>query len=437
MKKITRRANAALLVAAMLIVGLAVYLIRLADDGQDWVMFRANGTVYSGGVLNVGTLTDRRGVTLARAGDGVYYYADDYTTRMACFHAVGDYTGNIGTGAVNAFAYKLAGYNFVSGVKRGGDTVALTVDASLNVTAYNALWGRKGAVLVSNYKTGEILCMVSSPSYDPQNPPSSLEGAAYEGVYINRTISSAFTPGSIFKIVTLCAALENIDDLYSRKFSCAGSVDIGADTVVCTGYHGEQTIEQAFANSCNCAFAEISIELGPELLMKYAGDYGLTSSHELDGVETAAGSFDKPMNDVQTAWAGIGQFNDLVTPYGFLRTVSAIANGGMVKEPHILVKHGLSGSSRLVSESTANTVADMMHYNVLNTYGTWNFPDLNISAKTGTAEVGDGTSHAWIAGFLDDAENPLAFVVIVENAGGGLANAGPVANAVLQAAVAS
>lgn len=435
MKKIKKRANAALLISGFLMIGLAIYLVRLADNGQDWVMFRANSSVYSGGALNVGTLTDRNGVTLAHAGGGSYYYADDYSTRVACFHAVGDYTGNIGAGAVNAFAYKLAGYNFISGVKSEGATLALTIDAELNIAAYNALYGRRGAVLVSNYKTGEILCMVSSPGYDPQNPPASLEGAGYEGVFLNRGLSSSFTPGSIFKLVTLAAAIENIDDLYTRRFSCAGSVEIGADKVTCTGWHGEQTIEQALSNSCNCAFAEISIELGGQTLADYALKSGMLSAHDLDGITTAAGSFEIPDSDTDVAWAGIGQFNDLVTPYSFLRYVSAIASGGAVNEPHILLKHGSSSSARLLSAATAEKLASMMSYNVLNSYGTWNFPNLNICAKTGTAEVGDGTSHAWITGFLDDPDSPLAFVVLVENGGGGLAVAGPVANVVLQAAV--
>ena len=77
----------------------------------------------------------------------------------------------------------------------------------------------------------------------------------------------------------------------------------------------------------------------------------------------------------------------------------------------------------------------MMHYNVVYSYGQWNFPNLDLCAKTGTAEVGDGTSHAWFAGFLADEAHPYAFVVIVEHGGGGLGNAGPVANALLQAAV--
>jgi peptidoglycan glycosyltransferase len=77
----------------------------------------------------------------------------------------------------------------------------------------------------------------------------------------------------------------------------------------------------------------------------------------------------------------------------------------------------------------------MMSYNVVYSYGEWRFPGLKLCAKTGTAEVGNGSSHAWFAGFLDSEEFPLAFVVLVENGGGGLAAAGPVANSVLQAAV--
>jgi len=89
----------------------------------------------------------------------------------------------------------------------------------------------------------------------------------------------------------------------------------------------------------------------------------------------------------------------------------------------------------LLSGTTANKLRDMMNYNVSAHYGTNRFPGLNLCAKTGTAEVGDGTSHAWFTGFLLDDAHPYAFVVLVENAGGGLTNAGAVANTVLQAAV--
>ena len=290
--------------------------------------------------------------------------------------------------------------------------------------------------MVSDYKTGEILCMVSTPSYDPQNPPVSVEGSEYEGVYINRCISSVYTPGSVFKPVTLAAALETPDMTANRKFFCSGVLDLDGDAVTCPSAHGEQDIRRVFANSCNCAFAELSLELGAETIREYAEAYGFLSAHKLDGITTAAGGFDMPETAAETAWAGIGQYNDLVSPFSLLRFVSATANGGLLKEPHILQgkAYEKKAGSRLIKADTASELKEMMRYNVTDSYGVWNFPDHAVCAKTGTAEVGDGTSHAWITGFIDDEEYPFAFTVIVENGGGGLAVAAPVASAVLRAA---
>ena len=437
MKKVKNRAQSALIIAALIIVGICVYLVRLADDGQAWATFSANRHIYSDGVLDTGTVLDRNGVVLAHAGDGTYYYADNESVRKACLHVVGDYGGYIGTGALSVFSDRLANYSFVNGVYSmdgEGGSLQLTIDSALNVAAYNALYGRKGVVLISNYETGEILCMVSSPSFDPNITPD-LDSGSYEGVYINRAISSTFTPGSVFKLVTLAAAIENLDGLYSRTFTCTGSLQVGGDTVTCAGYHGQQTIEQAFANSCNSAFAELSLELGADTLEAYATKLGLTRAHALNGIATAAGSFEKATEGTSDlAWSGIGQYNDLVSPYALLRLVGAIANGGTVVEP-TLIRGEQSGKTNLLSQETAEAIAEMMAYNVSYSYGTWNFPGLDISAKTGTAEVGDGTTHAWFIGFSNDSDHPLAFVVLVENGGGGLSVAGSLANTVLQVAV--
>lgn len=439
MKKIRRRANAALLLATFLILGVVIYMVRLAEDGDDWAMFRANDSVYENGILNVGTVTDRNGLMLAHAGDGVYGYADEWITRVSCLHVVGDFGGRIGTGVLTQFSDKLAGYSMINGTYSAdgkGKTVELSVDANLNAVAYNALGGQSGCVLLSNYETGEILCMVSAPSYDPTASDGSNAG---EGAYLNRTISSTYTPGSVFKLVTLTAALEQIPDLYSRSFTCEGSVMVDGNQVTCTGYHGTQTIEQALANSCNCAFAELALELGSDTLAAYTEALGLCSSQELDGISTAAGSFEKAeAGSSDLAWSGIGQYKDLVSPYGMLRLVSAIANGGEVVEPTLFCRSGLFShpdTERLMDEGTAGKVKDMMSYTVQYAYGAGTFSNLPVCAKTGTAEVGDGTSHAWIVGFVDDPETPLAFTVVVEHGGGGLRTAGPIANAVLQAAV--
>lgn len=424
MKKVKRRATAALLIAALLAVGLAVYLVRLADDGGAWASY------FSGGTPG-GTILDRNGVVLYSSDEDGYSFAEDWSTRVSCYHLLGDPNGNVRTGALRQFRDRLAGYSFVEGAT-SGKTISLSVDSPLNVTAYSALAGRNGAVMLMDYTTGEVLCMVSSPGDDPENPSS--EPA--DGTYLNKCLSSSFTPGSVFKLVTLAAAIDNIPDLFERSLWCEGEMIVDGALLTCTGNHGSQTIEQALANSCNCAFGTLALELGPELMAEYAEKLGMTASLQLDGMDVLPGSFTKgEAGSVGLAWSGVGQYEDLVCPYAMLRYVSAIANGGSVYEPTLLGHGSLDRETELLSAETAQRIAEMMNYNVQNAYGSWVFPGLDVSAKTGTAEVGDGTSHAWMTGFLNDPAHPYAFVVILEHAGGGLANAGPVANTVLQAAV--
>ena len=439
MKKIRNRSVFSLLIAAVLVAGLTFLTAKLAKNGRDWAMFRADQSVFNEGVLSTGTVTDRGGIVLATAADGKATYAADATVRKACLHAVGDWQGNIGTGALSVFNFKLAGYDMLNGVaslNSAGGTAELSIDSKLNVAALSALGNRRGAVLLENYKTGEILCMVSTPTYDPANPPD-LSQPTYEGAYLNRCLSSTFTPGSVFKLVTLAAAIENRPDLESEAFECAGSVKVGADTVNCTGVHGNQTIEQALSHSCNCAFSQLSQELGADVIASYADKLGLTKKLSVSGIATAAGSVEKGQDGtVNLSWMGIGQYNDQVTPIAMLRLASAIANGGEAEEP-VLLKGAHTSATKLMEQDTADRIKDMMAYNVTAAYGASRFPGLSLCAKTGTAERGDGTSNAWFVGFLNDSDHPYAVTVCIEKGGGGLANAGPVANAVLQAAVAA
>ena len=120
----------------------------------------------------------------------------------------------------------------------------------------------------------------------------------------------------------------------------------------------------------------------------------------------------------------IGPDDEMPTPNEAAKLMQMLANGGVAAGP--VLRHGEPAQqTRLLSETTAAAVKDMMNYNVVYSYGTWNFPDLPLCAKSGTAEVGDGTSHAWFTGFLDDPDHPYAFVVVIEHGGGGLSQAGP------------
>lgn len=452
MKKIEQRAILCCVLALVLALGLSVFLVRYLVRGGSWVSSPFNRHLYNtSGQLAVGTVLDRDGDVLSGVENGQRTYYDNATVRKATLHAVGDLQGNIGTGALNAFADKLTGYNLLNGAfgaAQGGE-LYLTIDARYNYEAYEALNGHAGTVAVYNYKTGEILCMVSAPSYDPLNVPEDIEtNPRYEGAYLNRFLSSTFTPGSIFKTVTLTAALEKIPDLDSRTWTCEGSVQIGDETIVCSGTHGQQNIGDAFANSCNVVFAQLAQELGASTMKQYTDKAGLTDSYSVDGLPTAKGSFAwEGISDGQLGWAGVGQGQDQVNPCAMMCYMGAIANGGKAAKPYLIYKTvsplglpslpRLNGkTSQLIASDTAEILAEMMAQNVQKTYGTGRFPNMDICAKSGTAEVGEGkTPHAWFTGFLRNEDAPYAFVVLVENGGGGSSVAGTVAGKVLDVIV--
>ena len=203
MRKIERRAMLCLLLAAALSLGLVVFAFRFFLYGGKWVSFAANRHLYnSQGQLSVGRVLDRDGDLLSwvdENGDRAYY--DNATVRKATLHVVGDAQGRIGSGALVAFADKLSGYHLLTGAYSpmgAGNDLYLTVDARLNYEAYTAMNGKKGAVAIYNYKTGEVLCLFSSPTFDPEAPPDIQEGdTTYDGVYLNRALSSTFVPGSV------------------------------------------------------------------------------------------------------------------------------------------------------------------------------------------------------------------------------------------------
>ena len=188
MRKIEKRAAMCLLLAAALLLGLVFFCFRFVAYGGKWVSFAANRHLYnSRGQLSVGRVLDRDGDVLSWVDDdGNRRYYESEIVRKATLHAVGDPSGNIGTGALVAFADRLSGYNLFTGAYTPlgtGNDLYLTLDARYNYIAYNALGGRKGAVGVYNYRTGEILCMVSAPTFDPANPPVIEDGdERYDGV---------------------------------------------------------------------------------------------------------------------------------------------------------------------------------------------------------------------------------------------------------------
>ncbi len=447
MKKIEKRAFLCMIIVIFLLGGTGYFVYKWVDEGADWATFYANQHIYYEGNLNVGKIHDRNGDYLAQNSKKGVIYNDSKDVRLATAHAVGDGMGHIATGAQYAFRSKLVGFNVVEGtysISSSGRNLYMTIDAPTNVAAYKALGSHNGFVGVYNYKTGQIVCMVSKPTYDPSDPPKVED--AEDGLFLNKFLSATYTPGSTFKVLTTAATIDNVSDWENWSYDCSGIDYIRGEEVSCIRHtaHGHQDIEDALANSCNCAFAQLSLKVGGAKLSEYVNKTGLTKEYNIDGIHNKAGSFNFPEDkNVSLGWAGVGQFEDQVNPCSLMVYLGAIANGGKAASPYLIDALKLenafnlsTGSTNMTGEllpsSTADKVADMMKNNVKKTYGEGNFPDLDIYAKSGTAETGDGNQNAWFVGFLRDENHPYAFVVCAEKGETGQETSAPIANTVLQ-----
>lgn len=462
MKMITKRGIFLWVLCALFIGGIIFLSFSLATEGSTWVMKNYNRHVYSDGqLIAAGKIKDRNGVVLSESKDGERVYSDDKSTRLSTLHLVGDTRGFISTGVQTVFEKQLVGYNIVNGVydidKYGsGNDLTLTVDSEINKVAYDALGDKKGTIAVVNYKTGDIVCMVSKPSYDVNNVPYNIDSAEeYEGVYINRFLTGLYTPGSTFKLVTSISALQNIgNDIYNQKWQCNKVYDVDGieeDNIICNARHGKIDFETALAKSCNITFSQIAIEIGPEKLAKTVDGLGLTSPVTVSGeIKSAKGRFYLKAGDpdATTGWTGIGQGQTLVCPAAMLRLMCAIANEGKAVPFNVVDRFENqkgktirfaqdTAETQLINSDIASQMKNLMRNNVKTQYGDSKYKGLNLCAKSGTAQIDNVDAHntAWFVGFMDDEENPYAFVVVAEKGNSGSQTAGPMANKVLQAIV--
>ena len=452
MKKVSGRAIFPLILAIVLLAGTALLCVRYFAKADEWVTFSGSPHVYTGVNLDGGVVYDRDGTLLLDSTDGRTYSADA-VTRTATMHLLGDRYGYIQAPLLGSFADDMIGFDKINGLYGAEGTeanAALTLSAAAQIAAYQALGNYHGTVGVYNYKTGEILCAVTSPSYDPDNMPDvdADTSGAYDGVYVNRFFQAAYTPGSIFKIVTLAAAIETVPDWENLTFTCEGKTIIGGQEIICEGVHGTITLKQALAHSCNVAFGELAGKVGTKALMEYAEKLGLSESFECDGIPVKAGTVDlKDADAGDLAWAGIGQYTDQVNALTFMRAMGRIAGGGTGAEPYLMAKitrgektayeAKTETSSRALKAETAAKLTEYLRNNVATMYGDGQFGGLNVCAKSGTAEHEGKTADAMFAGFCVDENCPLAFVVFVENGGSGSAVAAPIAAKVLQVCAAA
>lgn len=455
MKKISGRTVFTTLLSLLAIVGLVLFVIQYFFEAEKWVTHAGSPHVYSGGNISTGSVQDRDGVMLLYNNENGRNYSDDSLIRKATLHLLGDRKGYIEAPLINTYAEYLINYNKITGLygqSEEGCTMNLTLSSNACTTALNALGERKGTVGVYNYKTGEILCMVSSSTYDPDDMPDMEtidSDPYYEAVFLNRFTRATYVPGSIFKLVTAAAAIDNIPDVFSRSFNCEQQTIIGGEYVTCEQYHGGISFGTGLVKSCNIVFGELAVELGAETMSRYAKAAGVLNTIDFDGTTTTAGNFDLTgRGDADIAWAGIGQFTNLINPCQFMTFVGSIANGGQAAKPYVVESvsspEGINTYQAqqemldtTMSKSTADQLAEMMRDDVVYNYGTSNFPDVYVCAKSGTAEVDGEDPNAMFAGFVQDNSYPLAFIVIVENAGSGSAVCASIAGDVLGACMAS
>jgi peptidoglycan glycosyltransferase len=479
MKKVQKRTFLCFLICFVFVIGIIYFIFLYSINKDNWTQEKywaaigytptTNYDILSSSAKNShtiyysddsetesyyvrGILTDRNGIELANVTENGITYNSDEEIRLATLHAVGDKYSMIGTGALKSLSDYFSRYITVNGQytsQESGNTVAMTIDSSINEVAYEAFGSYSGTIGVYNYKTGEILCMVSTPDYDPENIPDDLEtNSKYAGAYINRFFSSTFTPGSTMKTITLEAALDSIEGIEDKKFTCRGSYVIDGQVVNCTGTHGTQSLATAYANSCNSAFAQISELLDQSTLEKVVEDAGLVDSYIIDGkIKTAAGSFDIVGDtNYQFAWTAIGLHHNLVNPCSLMTYIGAIANGGQSAIPttllsvtdndgNVIKSVNTTYTSQLLRSETADKIRDMMVNNTVNHSSHYNTSRFNvrIGAKTGTIDRSDGGMNGWLVGFVDNEDYPYAFVCFVENGGYGVNVAGGIAAKVINA----
>lgn len=447
MNRVTRRAWIMMLFVLILIGGTGFFVGEYFLKSDQWVVSSGSPHVYNSTNIGMGQVTDRDGVLLLDiTGDRTY--SDSLAVRQSTLHWIGDRKGNISAPAISYYAKEMSGFDALNGIYAYGGTggkAMLTLSSRVQTVALEALAGRKGTVAVYNYKTGELLCAVTSPTFDPDNAPL-IEGegsGSYDGIYLNRFTQSTYIPGSIFKLVTAAAALDCIEDIQQQSFTCTGTYQYGVDRVTCETAHGTTNLKSALARSCNCAFAQIAQQIGADRMAAYVEKFGVISSVSFDGITTAKGNYDiSDAAAVELAWSCIGQYTDLINPCAYMTFMGAIANGGKGVLPHVVAQVRVGSEvtyeakpvsgQRIMSEEIAGTMQAFMRNNVQNIYGDWNFPGLNVCAKSGTSQLGGGqTSNAMFAGFVADEAYPFAFIVVVENGGYGSSTCVPILTKVL------
>ncbi len=350
--------------------------------------------------------------------------------------------------------------NRILGASKKGNTLLLSADTGLQRTAAEALGARKGGVVAMNPKTGEVLAMVTSPTYDP-NAAVPLPGRDTEAAWaaltadpgkplFDRSTSGLYPPGSSFKVVTAAAALDMGVVTPESTFDCGGKLVVNGYPIYDFGRksHGHLTFAEALVVSCNITFAQVGAKVGASALVEYAELFGFNQRIPFD-LPLAVSKIQpaKTMSPVDLAVASFGQGGDLATPLEMALVASTVANDGVMMAPY-LVREILDYNGKtietvkpkqhreVIDRTTAETLTVMMVDVVDEGTGTAARIDgVQVAGKTGTAEIEGAEPDAWFICFAPAEDPVIAVAVLVENAGEGGKVAAPIARKVLQQAL--
>jgi penicillin-binding protein A len=361
----------------------------------------------------------------------------------------------------------------LTGKQQEPGDVLTTIDPAVQKAAYKALRDTKGAAVAIDPKTGRILGMVSTPSYDPSKISGVTDGDAWKQLLadedkplVNRALRQPLPPGSTFKLVVAAAALE--DGLYDSVDTKTDSPDPYTPPGTTRPLENENksapcenaTLRTALQYSCNNVFGKLAVDLGQDKVRAMAEKFGFNDSKQDSPVRALASVYPTGMDKPSTAYSGIGQFDVTATPMQMAMVSAAIANDGVIRSPHMVSKvvdadgdtlqsYEDAASKRIVSSSTAEQLRSAMVTVVDEGTGTnAKIDGAEVGGKTGTAQHGENNSktpYAWFTSYAKDSSTgkEVAVAVLIEDSGAarsevsGNGLAAPIAKKMMAAALKS
>ncbi len=330
-----------------------------------------------------------------------------------------------------------------------GNRIVTTIDMELQNAAWEALSGYQGTIGVMELSSGKILAMASSPGYDPNEISSVWESLnqSENAPLLNRFTGGLYPPGSTFKLVTTLAYLkEHVPSEF--QYVCTGTARVNNTTVHCykEKAHGTQTLEEAFANSCNTAYAVMGEQISVETYRKTAEELGFEV--QLDGtLKYKKSAF--PLTEASSAATRVqtsfGQGETLMTPFHNLLLAASIAGKGTVKLPYLVEKvetqdgelktwYGTYGEIAFMTEENSAVLDSLMKAASVEKFAGLSEKGIKVAGKTGSAEYSkEKPAHAWYIGYAPADDPQIAFCVLLESCGTGSVHAVPAAEKLLQA----